>query len=440
MQLTKWIEAPTPSPWGMGTPPPAPPPLRPVSRELFAVLFRAYEPDLRRMVRRAGVNVADEGDVIQEVFLALHRAIGRGLDLSTPLTGWLKRTTYRKAKDRRALARCGREVLTLKGEVDAEDGGPSPEAIMVAMDARRLVSELLDELPEELRLVLVMSDADDMPMSEIAEVLEIPEGTGYSRLRAARRDFAVAWDRRREQDAPRAAALGIAPFMLFDAASLFAAERSIPDPDVAPDLQDRAWSRLVDALGPGLQEVAAGAVAGGAAAAAGAAAEGATAAKSDAVLLTAKQIAMGVVLSAVVGAGLYAALRPVNDAPATAAITRDAARGAAAALPSGSVSEDRAPVASATAWPTSPGVDAGAAMSSEQAERHVIQRARAALGRAALGGDDRARAREVAAALAALDEHERRFKSPLLGDARDALRRQAQLFERAHTSQDGGQP
>lgn len=438
MQLAKWIGTPAPRAGGMGSPAPPLPPLPPIQRELFAVLFRVHSPDVRRMAQRAGIHAADEADVIQEVFLALHRAIGRGLDVSAPLGGWLKRATFRRAKDLRKLARCGREVLTAKGEIDAADGGPSPEANMVAIDARRLVLELLDELPDDVRLVLVMSDAEEMPMSEIAEVLEIPEGTGYSRLRAARRDFEAAWNRRREARASRAVGLGIAPFLLFDAQALFDV-RARSMPDESPELHDRAWSRLVDVLGPALQDAATLAAVVGAAAAAGAAANGANVARSAAVLLTAKQIAIGVALSMSLGAALHAALRPAHAAPEDAAITRDATH-AAAALPSASVSETRAPVATATAAPVSPEADAGAAMDVEQAERNVIARARAALARAARAQDNKARAHELAAALAALDEHERRFKSPLLAEAREAMRRQALLFQQAYTDPDGGQP
>jgi RNA polymerase sigma-70 factor (ECF subfamily) len=408
-----------------------------VSREVFAVIFRAYYSEVQRMARNAGIHAADEDDVIQDVFFSLHRAIGRGLDVSVPLTEWLKKTTYRKAKDRRALARCRRELLTHDGEIDAEDGGPSPETNMVAIDARRLVLELLDELGDELRMVLVMSDAEAMPMSEIAEVLEIPEGTGYSRLRAARRDFQAAWNRRREQQAPRAVALGLAPFLLFDAPSLFdVGVRSIPD--VVPDLQNRAWSRLADALGPGLQGAAAMAAAGGAAAAAGAAATGATAAKGAALLLTAKQIAISVVMLVGLGAALHAALRPANEEPVIVAISRDDARAAAAALPSGAVSEPRAPMASATAAPASPEPDAGAPIVDDAVtEKTMLQRARSALGRASLARDPRVRARELAAGRATLNEYERRFKPPLFPEEQADLQRQARLLQQAQPIQDG---
>jgi RNA polymerase sigma factor (sigma-70 family) len=373
--------------------------------------------------------------VIQQVFLALHRAIGRGLDLTESLNGWLRVATYRYARNCRVLARCGRELLTREGDIEAEDEGPSPEADVMMNQARRIVMELLDELPDDLRLVLAMSDLDDMPMSEIAEVLEIPEGTGSSRLRAARLAFEKAWARRREKQAPRAVALGMAPFLLFDARSLLAIERSIPVGP--PGLNDRGWSRLVDALGPGLQGPAALAAAAGAAGAGAAAAKGATAAKVLAALAV-KQIAI-VVVSASIGAAIHAALGPTNDEPVVVAISREDGRNAAAVLSSGAGSEPRAPVASATAAIAIPKADAGAAIDAEQDERNVIHRARAALGRAALASDEKTRARELAAAFAALDEHERRFKTPHNAEEREATRRQALAFRQAHSNQDGGQ-
>ena len=217
MQLTKWIGPRSPSSVGMGFPPPARSPAPPISGVLFAVLVRAYSPYIRRMARDAGIPAADLDDVNQEVLCALHKAVGRGLNVAHPLNEWLQTTTYRIARARLRLARHARELVTEEGEIDPADEGPSPEICVETMGVRRMVLELLDELPHEQRLVLAMSDIDEMPMRVIAEVLEIPEGTGYSRLRAARRAFESAWARRREQEAPHTVALGIAPFLLFDA-------------------------------------------------------------------------------------------------------------------------------------------------------------------------------------------------------------------------------
>jgi DNA-directed RNA polymerase specialized sigma24 family protein len=63
-------------------------------------------------------------DVVQEVFLALHLAIGRGLDVSTSLSNWLRTTTHRIARDRLKLVYNVRERLTEAGAIEPPDEEP----------------------------------------------------------------------------------------------------------------------------------------------------------------------------------------------------------------------------------------------------------------------------------------------------------------------------
>lgn len=260
----------------------------PVAGETFEILTRGSLPIVQRLVRRLGVPEADEMDVIQEVFLAFHQSIGRGLDVGTSHRAWVKKTAYRVALDRVKLACNAREVRTKE------------EKHMQRIDLDRLMNELLDELPPDLRLVLMMSDVDTLPMSEIADLMGMVEVDGYSHLDAARREFASAWDRRREEQGPRAADLGLATYMLFDAHGLLRMERELSELPVG--FEDEVWNRLVEALGPGLSWGGAGLTAGATAGAAAARGAG----KSAGVLLTATQMAAVVVASALAGAGLYA--------------------------------------------------------------------------------------------------------------------------------------
>jgi RNA polymerase sigma-70 factor (ECF subfamily) len=54
---------------------------------------------------------------------------------------------------------------------------------------RQLLDRVLDRMDESLRVVFVLYEFEEMNMSEIADVLEIPRGTVASRLRRARGDF-----------------------------------------------------------------------------------------------------------------------------------------------------------------------------------------------------------------------------------------------------------
>lgn len=68
--------------------------------------------------------------------------------------------------------------------------GPDPEQLLDREQSRQLLDRVLDELPLELRTVLVLAELEELTMSEIAELLAIPAGTVASRLRRAREVFA----------------------------------------------------------------------------------------------------------------------------------------------------------------------------------------------------------------------------------------------------------
>ena len=63
---------------------------------------------------------------------------------------------------------------------------PGPEQALVAANQHALVHSMIDGLPEELRLPLVLSASDELNSREIATILGIPEGTVRTRLQRAR--------------------------------------------------------------------------------------------------------------------------------------------------------------------------------------------------------------------------------------------------------------
>jgi RNA polymerase sigma-70 factor (ECF subfamily) len=55
--------------------------------------------------------------------------------------------------------------------------------------ARRVLDQILDQLPSDLRSVFVMCDLEELSMAEAAASLDIPAGTVASRLKRAREAF-----------------------------------------------------------------------------------------------------------------------------------------------------------------------------------------------------------------------------------------------------------
>lgn len=150
-----------------------------------------------RSIRRLGVPEGDVDDAVQKVFLVAARKLG-----GVPASGeraFLFATAMRIASnERRADARrrsAGPEALDRAVATER-----SPESI--AHD-RELLDRLLEPLPLDLRSALVLFELERLTVTEIADLLGIPEGTVASRIRRAR-DEVLAVKRRMDARETRA--------------------------------------------------------------------------------------------------------------------------------------------------------------------------------------------------------------------------------------------
>ena len=84
----------------------------------------------------------------------------------------------------------------LAGEPDVRARPPTPFDLAEQNDQVTLLFSLLEELDEPKREVFMMAEIDELTAPEIAEILQIPLNTAYSRLRAARQAFEAALERR----------------------------------------------------------------------------------------------------------------------------------------------------------------------------------------------------------------------------------------------------
>jgi RNA polymerase sigma-70 factor, ECF subfamily len=86
----------------------------------------------------------------------------------------------RKRKMRNTVIGALQAIIPTRGTV------PSPEAAVEQSDSDRRLWAAVDSLDEKHRLPVVLRYTHDMPISEIAEVMGISEGTVHSRLHYAR--------------------------------------------------------------------------------------------------------------------------------------------------------------------------------------------------------------------------------------------------------------
>lgn len=149
-------------------------------------------------LQRLGVREADLEDMLQEVFVVVHRNLA-SYDGSSKVTTWLFGIAIKVAAAYRRKAHRRREELV--DAVPETNEATSPEDMALARQQRRELESVLDELDVEKRAVFVMFEIDEMTCEEIAEVAGVPVGTVYSRLHAARKDFERAAQRRRARAA-----------------------------------------------------------------------------------------------------------------------------------------------------------------------------------------------------------------------------------------------
>jgi RNA polymerase sigma-70 factor, ECF subfamily len=173
----------------------------PASQEAGAVLpsFRSIYDDYFDFVwtcaRRLGVPIDAIDDVVQEVFVVVHarsRTVERPASLRSWIYGVVRRTVSTYHRGRRA--RNAREAPDAADDA-ANAMQPSPLDLAVVSDELRLLWRLLGELGPLKREVFILAELEEMTMPEIAEAIEVPLNTAYSRLRGARQEFSEAFAR-----------------------------------------------------------------------------------------------------------------------------------------------------------------------------------------------------------------------------------------------------
>lgn len=155
----------------------------------FEELVRLYEKRVYAVALRSSGNPEDAADIVQEVFLRAWRSIEsfRG---DSGFSTWLFRITMNlcvdHARHKHAQPQTQPIVTDDETERPLPDPAPTPEEHLDNRELGRELAAALEEISEEHRRIVLLRDVSGMSYTEIAEVLEISEGTVKSRLSRAR--------------------------------------------------------------------------------------------------------------------------------------------------------------------------------------------------------------------------------------------------------------
>jgi RNA polymerase sigma-70 factor (ECF subfamily) len=159
-----------------------------IRREFEERLFECG-PLAYRVARGVLRNNADAEDVSQEALLRAYRSFHRLRDRNR-FRGWLVRISFRLALDRLHSAK-RRELRDREWSQPAhQPHRANAEDIAASNEFQAHLDRALDQLPEKLRLVLLLAAMEGHTIDEIAALLSIPVGTVKSRIFIARKQLA----------------------------------------------------------------------------------------------------------------------------------------------------------------------------------------------------------------------------------------------------------
>jgi RNA polymerase sigma-70 factor, ECF subfamily len=141
---------------------------------------------------------AEAQDLTQEVFLRVYRSLASFRSNEGSFSTWLARLTrnllidyYRRTRNQRVTDSIEEQLPGVElRSLEAGTGPVRPDSAIAGREASELLQGALGRLSPELRETIILRDLQEMEYKEIAEVLNIPEGTVKSRLNRGRAELA----------------------------------------------------------------------------------------------------------------------------------------------------------------------------------------------------------------------------------------------------------
>ncbi len=132
-------------------------------------------------------------DLSQEIFLKIYKEIG-GFRFESKLSTWIYRISINTCLDWKRknskVKMLSTNVLNDDDEtidIDIKDDGLLPDELFIRSESQREVHELVYELPDKYKSVIIMYHFNNMSYQDISTALDIPERTVETRLYRARR-------------------------------------------------------------------------------------------------------------------------------------------------------------------------------------------------------------------------------------------------------------
>lgn len=169
--------------------PPEAGPIPPRAAQDFAALYDVWFDHVARWLKALGAPEREHEDLAQEVFLVVNRRLHEFQGHN--VAGWLFQIARRQVL-RYRRRRWVQRVLTF-GSTSPIDQVPHigncPLSALESKERQALVEHLLSKLSDKRRIVFVLFEVEGYSGEQVAELLDVPLNTVWTRLHHARKDF-----------------------------------------------------------------------------------------------------------------------------------------------------------------------------------------------------------------------------------------------------------
>ncbi|HVU80129.1 MAG TPA: RNA polymerase sigma factor [Candidatus Paceibacterota bacterium] len=151
--------------------------------EPFGTLVERYEQKLLRYGRKFLARPEDIEDIVQDVFLSAYQNM-RTFDASQRFSPWIYRIAHNAFVN--ALRKRSRVPITLPdfdtlvSHAVYEDPAPAEREVR---EMKAMIDKGLGDIDPKYREVLILHYLEDMQYKEIADILQIPQGTVGIRIK-----------------------------------------------------------------------------------------------------------------------------------------------------------------------------------------------------------------------------------------------------------------
>jgi RNA polymerase sigma-70 factor (ECF subfamily) len=153
--------------------------------EAFAMLFEPFRHQALTVAARI-VGADEAQDVVMDAYLKAWRALP-AFNGHCRLSTWLFRIVWNCATDHVRLVKRRRESALPENEKGAsvepaDPSAPPPDRQVIQQETESRLDKALEQLPDSLRITLLLRYADGFSYREIADAMGVRIGTVMSRL------------------------------------------------------------------------------------------------------------------------------------------------------------------------------------------------------------------------------------------------------------------